>query len=424
MYKVISFSFLATVFTVLFTFVAGVIIARLLGPEPRGDLGFLLMFANIAWALCTFGLNDAYIYFKRKRNEDGFFLALMLVVLFVCVLNSVLFGLFLYGFFDFEYIAIDFLLILFVSFSGFYLSLHFLQVYSNLYLYNFFKVCNPLLLLVGVTVLLLFEIGGDLNNVLFVYVASYLVLSVLTLLIIVSKEIKLDNIVGVDDWAGVWGYSIKIYGFALIGVFLSNFDKIYFFIKGASYEFGLYVVAYSTSRLLTLIPHSLSTVIFSKYAGKDEEELVEVTRKSYSLIFLPLFVSVILLSLSSIVLLPIIFGEEYEGIVIPFIVLLVEAGLSSMCWILTQRFMASGKTGSILWLQSISVLPLVILMTLNTSIQLEIVVSMVMVISAFIRLEITRRVFNNMLKKNKLKVILNPFEYYAEVKGLFSKSAA
>ena len=66
-----AFGLIAKLATVSFGLVQTVAMARFLGPELRGDLAFDLSIIGVANIVLSFGLFDAYAYFKRHRAQDA-----------------------------------------------------------------------------------------------------------------------------------------------------------------------------------------------------------------------------------------------------------------------------------------------------------------------------------------------------------------
>jgi enterobacterial common antigen flippase len=407
-------SVITTILTVLFTVLLGIIVARVLGPEQRGQLGYVMVAGSLIWSLCNFGLHDSYIYFKRSLNRKNGIRKLFFLVFSISLGISLLLSLIIY-FYSNEKIFNNFTFIIFVnSYAFYYLSMHLLQLQEGLKKYNLVKVLLPLinLLILG----LFFNYELDYKIVVYMYIVSYFIIGFYSFIYLFKNE-YIDG-----DWIGypgkkVFSYALKSYGVAIFGVIISNYDKFYFLLNDIPANFGVYIVAYSVSRNISLIPNTLATVLFANYAGRDEQQLAKAASNAYSLIFFPMIIMYVFIAILSIYLLPILFGIEYSGITLPFCILALEAIVSSLGWILAQRFMASGRPGLVLVRQLISLIPLVVISNLDLeyfSVPEKIALSML--IASIIRLLITMYIYKNTLFENVPKINFNLVFIYKEMK--------
>ncbi|MFX5464683.1 hypothetical protein ABTD44_20125, partial [Acinetobacter baumannii] len=68
-------------------------------------------------------------------------------------------------------------------------------------------------------------------------------------------------------------YAFNQHGTVLVGLALTNFDKVYLLKVATIVEFGYYSLAFTTSRLIGVLYDAMNTALYSRYAGKEEGEL-------------------------------------------------------------------------------------------------------------------------------------------------------
>lgn len=149
------------------------------------------------------------------------------------------------------------------------------------------------------------------------------------------------------------GYGLRSYGIDLLGTLSGQVDQALVISLLPPASMGMYAVALSLSRMLNVFHSSIVTVLFPKTAARPVAEVVALTgraaRASTALTFLA---AVAVMQLGP-VLLHWLYGSEYAGAVLVFRILLIEVVLSGTTWVLAQAFMALGKPGTVTILQGI-----------------------------------------------------------------------
>ncbi|RZS47485.1 O-antigen/teichoic acid export membrane protein [Sphaerotilus mobilis] len=147
---------------------------------------------------------------------------------------------------------------------------------------------------------------------------------------------------------------------ALIGVLLSNIDKIVILEIGRPDEVGFYALAFALSRQIAMVQDSVSISLFSRYAGKDNSTLSENVLKAFRTTFMPMLIVSTLAALASPWMIPTIFGSAFAACALPFSILAFEAVIGAGSWTLAQRFNAGGRPGLVALRQVTSLLPVFI----------------------------------------------------------------
>ncbi|MBL4940752.1 MAG: oligosaccharide flippase family protein [Colwellia sp.] len=358
MYKTVFQSIIVSAVTVILGFIYSVLLARFLGPENRGIYGSILMIVALISSFSQFGLAQGYVYQTRMAQRNGFQLLIhstvliSLSALIIAFITKVfLLPNELTGFF-----FIITLLSLVTSINSYFQNAS--QVEKKLYFYNTIKAFTPL-----VNILLLAGYYLHEPNIPLQAFINIILVSTLFSLLILSYNLLLkeknSRIITPLKLINISKYSLKIYGTSLLGIFINNIDKIIILNVGTMKEFGLYGVAFGLSRLIGIIPETISMVIYSKFAGKSESELSLAVKTFFSFLFIPLMCVCIIIIMLSSWLIPVIFGNEYRDSILPFIFLTCECVISGLGWLLSQRFNASGRPGLVLFRQVISTVPLI-----------------------------------------------------------------
>ena len=388
MLNLISKSLINSILAVLFGFIFSVIVARVLGAEARGTLGVILFICSVISSISQFGFSAGYIYSSRKFEKSSLVLILnnILIIVFTSfIISSVgtskVLGLELKLFT--EYIII----------TSFFVSIHTYLLQSSqlddtLTHYNLAKFIYPVLNLIGMLLLWYFIQNINISHILFLNLISIFVSSVILYkgLYYIEKARKVKEKLLLGD---IFVYSINIYSTNLTGVFLNSIDK-FILMKIATFtEIGIYLVAFSTSRLFGILPETISTIIFSKYAGKSKVDASVIISNIFSCLLCPLLILGVFVYGLGYFFIPIIFGSEYYDAIHPFGILVFECVISSTGWILAQRFNVSGKPGLVLLRQIISILPLFLISIFPIDGSVVIYISLILLSCSLLRLLIT-----------------------------------
>lgn len=390
-------------------FILSILLARFLGPEARGVYGSILTIAILIAGFSQLGLAQGYVYHRRQSGLNG--LSVLLTSFVLILFTAIVLLIITQQFFILEVLTPYLLLIVLLSlinscYSYFQNSA---QIDQQLHFYNLLKITLPFLNVLAV--LAFYGIFGELTVWAAVSILIFTtLLSALCLAWhVITREIKAKKSVAtsmVNDvkpslfFSRIMGYSSKIYGTATIGIFINSIDKIVLLGIGSMKDFGLYSVAYGLSRMIGIIPETLSTVIYARFAGNSEIELALVVKRIFAVLFIPLMSLSVLISLMATWFIVWLFGDEYQAATLPFIILLFEAVISSLGWLLSQRFNAAGRPGLVFFRQVISIIPLIVIIFYPFESNLLIVVSSALLISAVLRLVMTLVLYKKVLKES------------------------
>lgn len=205
------------------------------------------------------------------------------------------------------------------------------------------------------------------------------------------------------------GYGLRCYGIDLLKT-LSNRLLGQALVIGllSPTAMGLYAVAFSISRMLNLFEQAVISVLVSKTSARPVEEIVRLTSCAARITTTLTLLCVVPLMILCPVLLNFLYGEEFLGAVPIFRWLLIEVTLGGTTWVLAQAFMAAGKPGIVTVLQGIGVglsVPLLLLLIPRYGL---LGVGYALVISTSLRLLFVLMAYPKVLKQSIPNLMLSP----------------
>lgn len=381
--------------------VTSVLTARILGPEGRGLFSAALLIAMLAAGLAQFGLGNSLVYHRgagRSFNYRNLLLGSLLFVIAVAVgLAGV--GLQLGGE---DRLRGQFMLILGLAAAmaaqNYFITLA--QLHPGLVFFNLMRLG----LVAGNLVLLLVLIAAfhpvDYRKIL---IAQLIVLAVLAVAgqVWATRELAAGVRVGGVPlkWREVFRYGIAHHGTSVLGLVLLNFDKIALLKMGTMVQFGLYALAFSTSRLIGAVQEAISTALYSRFAGKDPGQLSQGVRAAFRVTLLPMLAVATAGAALSPWLIVLLFGSAFAPMAAPFSILLFECVIGGASWILAQRFNAAGRPGLVFVRQLVSVLPIFMALPFLPEQNIHIWLSILMLMGASLRLGVTLALYPWVLKE-------------------------
>jgi len=253
---------------------AGIVIARVLGPEGVGIYALIMLVPGLLYQLGNLGLGGASIYFTGTKRFDlsdvtsnslvfGFAVMVLLGALFAAA-----YRLFLYPFFkDVEPLFI-YLILLSLPFS--LVSVYFKQILLARFKvteFNLLSLLQPLLMLVGVALLLILFQAGMLSVVVLCVVVPVITFGASALLVRRLTVIRLS--VKLRVLKESLGYGVKVY-LANIFTFLSYRLDILLvsYFLGAT-QVGFYALAVAMAEMAWFIPNAVKTILFPQVSSSD-----------------------------------------------------------------------------------------------------------------------------------------------------------
>jgi O-antigen/teichoic acid export membrane protein len=140
-------------------------------------------------------------------------------------------------------------------------------------------------------------------------------------------------------------YSLRAYGAELLAAFAAQVDRVIVVGIFAPSLLGIYVVALSFSRLATMFPTAVVSVLFPKASGRSAAEVIQATSRAAGGTLLVVGLASIVLLAVGPRLLALVYGAEFGGAALAFRLLVVEAAIASVVQVLAQAFMALDRPG-------------------------------------------------------------------------------
>jgi O-antigen/teichoic acid export membrane protein len=361
-------SLLAKSIAMALSFMSGVLIARNLGPESRGEYGLIITVSTILVVVANFGLPESGIikystqpdvYAQKSLIDLSLSIIILLLGLFILIIK--------------QYVVPSNILSMNIVLASGLLSAvevfmshlrHYClgnQKYSD---YNFIQIWVPVL---GFCFLNIYVFIGDLS-----------------LNTAVSANILSVIFVGIYCISRQWIYQIKkptfelnikynynrlkgAFQFLQVGLLSVVSQKVlYFFIayKVGKYGLGIYAVSEVVPNLFLNVCSQLSTLIFSTVA-KNKSSATKFTRKAVQLqiLFGTIFLLVTLVLGKQI--LTLVYTTRFSEALIPMQYLCVAAVFSGVSSTLLNYLSAIGLVSIVLKLNIISFLLMVVLCTVT-----------------------------------------------------------
>lgn len=387
---------------IVVSFLANVIASRTLGPEGRGLFGWGMLVATLAAGVSQLGLGQAFVYFKRTHADWQWKHLLALascIVTFIAVLLAA-------GGTALSANSAQVSWVSLIAISGALaingLMINISQLEVSLQTHNLARLSGPIFALAGLLI-------AWVNEVLTVQTALWIQLiaaatATLILLSWVKPQFKFngytESLVPLPQQiARVSLHAFKLHGVVLLGIVLNNIDKLYLLTTGSLANFGLYTVAYTSSRLIGSIQETLATTVYSRYAGDSSLAAGENIQLAFRITFAPMLVFAVIFGLAGPYLLGIVFGDAFSRAGIVFCILLVECVLGNSSYLLAQQFNAAGQPGIVLARQMISLIPIFVLLPFVPYAYPMEGIALVILTSSFVRFATTLILFKVTLKR-------------------------
>jgi enterobacterial common antigen flippase len=188
-------------------------------------------------------------------------------------------------------------------------------------------------------------------------------------------------------------YGIKYHSTIVLGILVQNLDKLLLTYVATMQDFGIYTVAYNTSRFIGTAQEAISTAIYSKFAGRNDQGLGAITATAFQMSFVPMLGLAVVGAGFSHWVVPAIYGAGYRAAALPFALLLIECVLGGASWMLAQRFAADGRPGLVLIRQAVSMAPIGLVLVFLPTVDLAVWLSVAMLASAALRLLLTLLIY-------------------------------
>jgi len=129
--------------------------------------------------------------------------------------------------------------------------------------------------------------------------------------------------------------------------FFGQLDKLILVAVLAPATFGLYVVVFNLSRLVATFANSAIAVLLPRAAGKSAEEVSALTSRAFTATALFTVAAVLGFVLVGRIGLRLLYGEQFSAGYVLLVILAVEAALASGAAVLQQSYLALNRPGMV-----------------------------------------------------------------------------
>ena len=341
----VSFTFGARIIILLLSALAGIIIARTLGPSGKGLLAIIVMVGTIVLTLGNLGIggfNTYAISNKSVEKKDiignSFWLGLIIGV--ICFLVILVFA-FNFPIF-FRNIPRSYLLLYLLSLPFFFWSNFFSSILTGEQKFrkiNVFTVIAQTINLIGVILLLLvFKLH------VFYVLLWYILVNIISALMPMGFIFLLDGFhfnFNLQLLKKTLNYGFKIFVAGIFYLLILRVDLYMVnFFKGAA-ETGSYSLASSFGDVLLILPFSIVAVIFPKINAEKKLKKKSIAKYSRISLFLVFLMAIgALLFIRPVI--GLLYGQVFLASARPIILLLPGLIAWSVITVLSQYFFSIG----------------------------------------------------------------------------------
>ncbi|MBD2843957.1 oligosaccharide flippase family protein [Paenibacillus sp. IB182496] len=347
---------LSSGFIILLNLVTGMIVARTLGPSGRGEQAAILMWSQFFTHLLTMGLPSAMIYTLQKKLETperlyGASILLCIGLGALGVIPALFFVPLWMG--DYSKPVIWFAQILMVTIPLGLLTFvnnAILQANNEFGLVNFMRYAMP----AGTLLFLLLFLATDTLNP-YTSAFSYAFPTIpiqIWLLMRLAKKIKPVFSKIREPAKKLTSYGFRSYGIDIAGTLSLHLDQIIVVGMLSPANLGLYVIALSLSRMLSMIQSSINLVLFPKASALNGKDAVQLTIRIWKCSLITTGLLAAFLAVAAPIVLHLLYGPAYMPAVPVFRILLLQVMVTSSAWGLSQAFMATGRPGTLTLIQA------------------------------------------------------------------------
>jgi len=341
----ISFTFGASIISLLISIPIGIIIARTLGPSGKGLLAVIAMVGSVVITLGNLGIGSFNTYAisnKSVKKEDiignSFWLGLIIGTICFLIILILAFNFPIF----FRNIPRSYLLFYLLSLPFFFWSNFFYAILGGEQKFrklNIFIIITQTINLIGV-ILLLLVFKLDVFYVLIWYVLVNIISALLPMgFIFLLDGFHFNFNLQVLKKALNYGFKICLAGIFALLILRIDLYMVNFF-KGMA-EAGFYSLASTFGNVFFILPSSIIAVIFPKINAEKrlkKESIAKYSRISLFLVFLMAIGALLFIG----PVIGLLFGEEFLASVQPIILLLPGLIAWSVATVLGGYFFSVG----------------------------------------------------------------------------------
>jgi antigen flippase len=355
-------------FVLCLNVLTGVVAARCLGPQGRGEFAAITLWPQLLGYAFAFALPSALLYHAKKNPQNRSGIAGTAIVLSVIggglafVAGESLMPLLLRKAPPDILRDARWMMLFSVTATVSTVLMALLQLEERFHLYNRIRYL-PLLFTLGC--LLALAVTGRLTP-LSAAVAYFLpgVPIFLWLAWWAARHVRPSTAGALGSVRPLVSYSARAYGGEAAGTLLTYLDKVFLVNLLSPASYGVYVVIFNLSRVITMLSSAAAPVLLPKSAGRSVDDVTAMTGRVLSVAIPLLLVPAVGFALGGRLVLRLLYGADFTVGYWALGCLIVEAVLSSVTYVLTQPYLALNRPGVITIIQSTSLPVLAVAMWL------------------------------------------------------------
>lgn len=329
--------------------ISSIVIARMLGVEGRGVYAYILLLSSFFIPILSFGYPAGAVYevstrrFSVKNISASNFVISLLQGALVAV---VILGLWHFGLLgktgqQIPKGGIAIILSLIFINTLFRFSSKNILADSWFSLYNILEILRKIIVPVMV-ITMIFIFSDDVFGGAIGLLSGSLML-LLILMYNVWSRYRPAMRLNADYIRRSYAYGIKGWFGQLSVNANTRIDQLILGGIASAEALGNYSIAVMLSELLWLVPMALGQVIYNRIAeSKDQTANIELVKKTHRIVWSFLFVCTLIALLAGPYVIPFVYGNDFSGAILPFLVLLPGTLLMVSARLLDKLFTASG----------------------------------------------------------------------------------
>ena len=346
----------------------GILTARTLLPEGRGQLAAITLWSLLLAGMTTFGVPAAMVYFIRSRPDLRRILLSTGILLSLCTGTiGLLIGIIglphwmhQYPHWIIFYAQIFMVVAPLCSLS--FVQRSILEANGNFSASNMSQVFNPL-----ITIVCLFTLFAMHRLTVLSAAVSYCI-AIIPVVILLTVKLRPylaeASRPSLSAAKLLLSYGVRSYGSDLIGQLALQVDQVLVISLLTPSLMGTYSVMISLSRMFNIFQSSVSSVLFPKASGSSAEKVLEMTGRAARVSLCITFLATASVAVIGPWLIKVFYGKDYTNASTCLRILLLEVTVSGLVSVLSQAFMALGRPGINTILQGIGLSTSVPLMLL------------------------------------------------------------
>lgn len=329
--------------------ISSIIIARMLGVEGRGVYAYILLLSSFFIPILSFGYSAGAIYeisTRRFSIQNISFSNTLVSIVQATFIAAIIFAAW---YFDklgktgaqisSQIIAIIIALIYTNTLVRF--SLKNIVADSWFTLDNIIQIFRKIIIPLMVIVMIVFFSDKILGGAIGLLVGSLILL--LILLFNLYKKYSPTFNFNLDFVKKSYAYGFKGWLGNIAITANTRFDQLVLGIVASAEALGNYSIAVMLSELIWIIPTALGQVIYNRIAGdKDNTASLELVKKTHRIVLSFLLLCTLIAALLGPCLIPFVYGNDFHGAILPFLVLLPGTLIMVSTKLLAKLFTASG----------------------------------------------------------------------------------